>query len=96
MWTVNTPSLDDENVMIDRHPITQADLNLLSQPVHLATPNPVLYLLPMEYGEPERIEFPIGPIVTPLQILRAIYSYYSMPVTVAELDRLDALDYVGW
>ena len=94
-WDVTEASLDDENVILDGHPLTPADLDLLNQPVELKTPNLVLYMLPMEYGEVERIEFPTGLIVTPLQILGAIYTYYSMPITNEELDRLNALDYVA-
>lgn len=88
-WTLNDDSLDEEDVTLDDDPLTQADLNLLGQPFHLKTPNLVLHLQPMKYAHREdRVEFPTGPVVTPLQILGAIHTYYSLPLTKAELDRL--------
>lgn len=88
-WTIIDSSLDEYGVYFDDHTITPADLNLFNQPIRLKTPNLVLYLLPVRYanGEEERVEFPTGPIVTPLQILGAIYTFYSIPVTNEELDR---------
>ncbi len=66
----------------------------LNQPIHLKTPNLILNL-PSAIRTTdirERIEFPTGPVVTPLQILGAIYTYYSLPVTAEELDRLENED----
>ena len=88
-WTINDDSLDEEDVTLDDDPLTQADLNLLGQPIQLKTQNLVLHLQPMKYAHREdRVGFPTGPVVTPLQILGAIHTYYSLPLTKAELDRL--------
>ena len=47
-------------------------------------------LSPVRYAYwEERVEFPTGPMVTPLQILGAIYTYYNIQLTKEELDRLD-------
>ena len=81
-WTINSPSLDMEGIMLDRHPLTTADLRLLNQPVQLKTPNLVLNLSPVRYAHwDDQIEFPTGPTVTPLQILGAIYTYYNIQLT---------------
>ena len=88
-WTILDDSLDKGDVTLDGHPITPADLNRLNQPVHLKTANLVLNLGPIkDVYEEERIEFPTGHIVTPLQILGAIYTYYNIPMTIEEIDRL--------
>lgn len=89
-WTITDGSLDNDGVNLDGHLLAQADLNLLNQPIRLKTPNLVLHLRPVRYAnEEERVEFPTGPVVTPLQILGAIYTYYSIPLTKEELDRLE-------
>ena len=89
-WTTTDESLDEKGVTIDGHEITPADLNLLNQPIQLRTPNLVLHLRPVRYAnEEERVEFATGLVVTPLQILGAIHTYYSIPLTKEELDRLE-------
>ncbi len=90
VWTVNSPSLDMEGITLDGHPLTTADLRLLNQPIQLKTLDLVLNLSPVRYAYwEERVEFPTGPMVTPLQILGAIYTYYNIQLTKEELDRLD-------
>lgn len=89
-WTITDGSLDNDGVNLDGHLLAQADLNLLNQPIRLKTPNLVLHLRPVRYAnEEERVEFPTGSVVTALQILGAIYTYYDIPLTEAELDRLE-------
>ena len=89
-WTINNASLADTDVSFDRHPVSPADLDLFDQPIHLQTQNLVLHLRPIKYSyRDDRIEFATGPIVTPLQILGAIYTYYSIPLTTEELDTLE-------
>lgn len=90
IWSIYDYSLDEGDVTLDGHPIIPTDLNLLNQPIRLKTPNLVLHFLPIKYGHEERFEFPTGPVVTPLQILGAIYTYYSQPLTEEELNRLEA------
>ena len=77
-WTINDSSLDEEGVTLDGHRLTPVDLGLLNQPVQLRTPNLILNLRPVKYAYREdRVEFPTGSVVTPLQILGAIYTYYK-------------------
>lgn len=85
IWTITDDSLNEYGVTLDGHKITQANLNFLDRPVRLVTPNLVLNLPPVipATDMSDRIEFPTGNIVTPLQILGAIYTYYSLPVSEA-------------
>lgn len=92
-WSINDSSLDDEGVTFNGHPITPADLTLLNQPINLETPNLVLHLLLADrfagdHAVYNYVTFPTGPVVTPLQILGAIYTYYDLPLTEADLDEL--------
>lgn len=90
IWNINNASLNEHDVLLDERPVRLADLNLFNLPIYLKTPNLVLYLPPVKYGEEERVEFPTGPIVTPLQILGAIHTYYTLPVTEEELNQMEA------
>ncbi len=90
IWNINNVSLNDYDVLLDERPIRPADLNLFNLPIYLKTPNLVLYLSPATNSEEERVEFPTGPIVTALQILGAIHTYYTLPVTEAELNQMEA------
>lgn len=91
-WTITDSSLDGEFVTFDGHPLTPADLDLFNRPIRLRTPNLILNLLPMETSNTiQRVEFPTGSIVTPLQILGAIHTYYHIPLSVEELKRLDMI-----
>lgn len=90
-WTIHDGSLNEEEVVLDGHIIRRSDLDLLNQPYQLRTPNLVLYLQPIKYAhESDHVEFPTGNVVTPLQILGAIYTYYNLPLTKEELDQLEA------
>lgn len=90
IWTINNLYLDDPGVTLDGHRLTQRDLDLLDQPVHLKTENLILYLNPIEDAHAyEIVEFATGPIVTPLQILGAIYTYYDQYITEEDLDRIE-------
>ena len=88
-WTITNSSLDDVTVSIDGNPLTRTDLDRLNQPIQLRTPNLVLNLpLFQSVDETDKVEFPTGNVVTPLEILGAIRTYYSLPMSEGELARL--------
>lgn len=92
-WDIDDESLAD--AMIGDHTITLDDFNRLDQPYHLRSPNLILNVSPIEDAvRYENVEFGTGPNVTPLQILGAIYTYYHLPLTNEEIDRLEDLSYV--
>ena len=92
-WTIIDSSLDAELVTFEGHSLTPADLDLFNRPIQLKTQNLILNLLPIcDANTTQKIEFPTGPVVTPLQILGAIYTYYHIPLTMEELDLLDIDD----
>jgi hypothetical protein len=87
-WAITKPSLDSPYVNYDGHPITLENLPRFEQPIQLKTPRLVLNLQPFYEAESIPITFEIGPVVTPRQILGALYTYYSMPITVQDLDEI--------
>lgn len=88
-WLTTDDDLNNEGVTIDDHEPTPLDKIKLSTPVQLKTPNLVLYMFPVKYADnEERVEFPTGNKVTPLQILGAIHTYYDLPLTIEEVDSL--------
>jgi hypothetical protein len=87
-WRVTEPSLDSPNVTFDDHPITVEDLSYFDEPFELKTPKLVLNLRPSYLGKAIPVTFETGPIVTLRQILGAINTYYSMPITVQDLDEI--------
>lgn len=92
IWSIYDASLDDGDVTLSGHPVTPADLDRLNQPIRLTTPDLILRLEPIKFANVlEAVEFPTGPVVTPLQILGAIYTYYNQPLTEEELNRTETL-----
>lgn len=91
-WNISDGNLN--NAAIDHHHITPVDLETLNQPIQLKTPNLILFLAPMENTERVDVEFATGSVVTPLQILGAIYTYYSLPVSNEgfEVTRMQIMD----
>ena len=70
-------------VTIDGHEITPADLNLLNATHSVENAEFLFYTEDPEVdaNEEERVEFRTGLVVTRLQILGAIHTYYSIPLT---------------
>lgn len=90
VWHIDDASLDNADVSFDGHPLTPVNLNFFQEQVQLRTPNLILNFYPMRnIHETERVEFPTGNVVTPLQILGAIHTYYSIPMTEDELTELE-------
>ena len=88
-WSIENPSLDSPGVSHYGFPITGEILDRFHQRIPLRTSNLILQLQPSKYPyKYEIVEFPTGPIVTPIQVLGAIHTYYSLPVSEDELEKL--------
>jgi hypothetical protein len=99
VWAVDQDSIEDGiNEFIDLpQGRTREDLfQRFNKPAQLTTPNLMIYMPPYYNADMEKVEFDTGSVVTPFQILGAIYTYYQMPVSIQELDRLRDLTGLGF
>ena len=75
-WNITDQYLNDAT--IDGRQLTKEELRALQSPIQLTTPRLVLNLRPSRYEGVVPVTFETGSEVTPLLILGAIHTYYSL------------------
>ena len=79
---------------IDQRKVSSEQIEELRQLFQLKTPRLVMvfnHLALSGRDKTQRVEFNTGPVITPIDILGAIYTYYNMPIEEADVH--DERDY---